>query len=208
MELYFCPMTCSLATRIALYELDEPATFHQVNVVTKKMEDGGDYFQINPTGQVPALRTREGVLLTEGPAVLQYVADLKPERGLTPKAGTLERYQLQQWLNYISTEVHKQVFYTIFSPKWPAEAKVFAREQVAPAKYEFLSKHLDGREFLLGPGFTVADAYLVTTLSWCGAAGIDLGRWPVMTAYLDRMKTRPAVGRAITEERALREKMR
>lgn len=208
MELYFCPMTCSLATRIALYELDEPATFHMVNVVTKKMADGGDYFQINPTGQVPALRTREGVLLTEGPAVLQYVADLKPERGLAPKAGTLERYQLQQWLNYISTEVHKQIFYTIFSPLWPAEAKVFAREQVAPAKYEFLSKHLDGREFLLGTGFTVADAYLVTTLCWCGAAGIELGRWPVMKAYLDRIKARPAVGRAITEERALREKMR
>ncbi|KFE63969.1 glutathione binding-like protein [Hyalangium minutum] len=207
MELYFCPMTCSLATRIALYELDEPATFHMVNVVTKKMADGGDYFQINPKGQVPALRTREGVLLTEGPAVLQYVADLKPERGLAPKAGTLERYQLQQWLNYISTEVHKQIFYTIFSPQWPAEAKVFVREQVAPAKYDFLSKHLDGREFLLDTGFTVADAYLVTTLNWCGAAGIDLGRWPVMKAYLDRMKARPAVGRAITEERALREKM-
>jgi glutathione S-transferase len=203
MELYFCPMTCSLATRIALYEIDEPATFHVVNLMTKKLGDGQDYFQINPKGQVPALRTHEGVLLTEGPAVLQYVADLKPERGLAPKAGTLERYQLQQWLNYIATEVHKQVFYTIFSPRWPAEAKVFVREQVAPAKYEFLSKHLDGREFLLGTGFTVADAYLVTTLCWCKAAGIDLDRWPVLTGYLERHKARPNVARAIKEEFAL-----
>jgi len=203
MELYFSPMTCSLATRIALYELDEPASFHPVNIRTKQLADGGDYLRINPKGQVPALRTREGVLLTEVPAVLQYVADLKPERGLAPKAGTLERYQLQQWLNYVATELHKQVFYTIFSPQWPAEAKAFVREQVAPAKYEFLSKHLEGREFLLEGGFTVADVYLVTTLSWCQAGGIELGRWPVMQGYLDRLKTRPAVGRAMKEEWAL-----
>jgi glutathione S-transferase len=203
MELYFTPMTCSLATRIALYELDEPASFHQVNIRTKQLAAGGDYLQINPKGQVPALRTREGLLLTEVPAVLQYVADLKPERGLAPKAGTLERYQLQQWLNYVATELHKQVFYTIFTPQWPAEAKQFVREQVAPAKYEFLSKHLEGREFLLGSGFTVADAYLVTTLNWCQAAGIELGRWPVMQGDLDRLKTRPAVGRAMKEEWAL-----
>jgi len=203
MDLYFSPMTCSLATRIALYELDEPATFHQVNVFKKQLADGRDYFQINPKGQVPALLTREGVLLTEGPAVLQYVADLKPERGLAPKAGTLERYQLQQWLNYVSTEIHKQIFYTIFSPQWPAEAKVFVREQMVPSRYEFLSKHLEGREFLLDGGFTVADAYLVTTLSWCQAAGIDLGRWPVLQAYLERIKARPSVARAMKEEWAL-----
>jgi glutathione S-transferase len=203
MDFYFSPMTCSLATRIALYELDEPATFHQVNIRTKQLTAGGDYLQINPKGQVPALRTREGVLLTEVPAVLQYLADLKPERGLAPKAGTLERYQLQQWLNYVATELHKQIFYTIFTPQWPAEAKMYVREQVVPAKYEFLSKHLDGREFLLDGGFTVADAYLVTTLNWCQAAGIELGRWPVMQGYLDRVRTRPAVGRAMKEEWAL-----
>lgn len=204
MDLYFSPMTCSLATRIALYELDEPASFHQVNHRTKQLASGGgDYLQINPKGQVPALRTREGVVLTEVPAVLQYVADLKPERGLAPKVGTLERYQLQQWLNYVATELHKQIFYTIFSAEWPAEAKVFAREQVAPAKFEFLSKHLDGREFLLGGGFTVADAYLVTALNWCQAAGIGLERWPVLKGYLDRLKARPNVARAMKEEWAL-----
>jgi len=203
MELYFTPMTCSLATRIALYELDVPASFHQVNLATKQLADGRDYLQINPKGQVPALRTREGVLLTEVPAVLQYVADLKPERGLAPKAGTIERYQLQQWLNYIATELHKQVFYTIFTPAWPAEAQLYVREKVAPAKYEFLSQQLEGREFLLDGGFTVADAYLVTTLNWCSAAGIDLKRWPVMQGYLDRLRTRPAVGRAMKEEWAL-----
>jgi len=203
MDLYFSPMTCSLATRISLYELDEPAAFHLVNLRTKQLADGQDYLQINPKGQVPALRTREGVLLTEVPAVLQYVADLKPERGLAPKAGTLERYQLQQWLNYVATELHKQIFYTIFSPQWPDEAKMYVREQVAPARYDFLSKHLGGRQFLLDSGFTVADAYLVTTLTWCAAAGIDLGRWPVMQGYLDLLKARPNVARAMKEEWAL-----
>ncbi len=203
MELYFSPMTCSLATRITLYELDEPASFHQVNLATKQLVAGGDYLRINPKGQVPALLTREGVLLTEVPAVLQYVADLKPERGLAPKARTIERYQLQQWLNYVATELHKQVFYTLFSPVWPAEAKTFVRDQVAPMKFEFLSKHLDGREFLLDGGFTVADAYLGTALNWCSAAGLDLERWPVLRGYLDRLKARPSVARAIKEEWAL-----
>jgi glutathione S-transferase len=203
MELYFGPMSCSLATRITLYELGESASFHQVNLGTKKLVAGGNYLEINPKGQVPALRTREGVLLTEMPAVLQYLADLKPEQGLAPKAGTLERYQLQQWLNYVATEIHKQIFYTIFIPQWPVEAKTFVREQVAPVKFEFLSKHLDGREYLLGEGFTVADAYLVTALNWCPAAGIDLERWPVLRGYVDRLKARPNVARALKEEWAL-----
>lgn len=203
MELYFSPMTCSLAVRIALYELGEPASFHQVNHRTKQLVAGGDYLAINPKGQVPALRTREGALLTEVPAVLQYVADLKPELGLAPKAGTLERYQVQQWLNYVATELHKQIFYTIFSPQWPAEAKLYVREHVAPEKFDFLSKHLDGREALLGAGFTVADAYLVTALNWSRAAGIDLDRWPVLTAYVERHKARPNVARAMKEEFAL-----
>lgn len=203
MELYFAPMSCSLATRIALYESGLDATFHQVTLSTKQTADGRDYLTINPKGQVPALRTASGDILTEGPAVLQYVADLAPGSRLAPAAGSPERYRLQQWLNYISTEVHKAVFYMIFSPASPPEVKAFARESLAPARYDHLSAHLADRDFLLD-GFTVADAYLVTTLNWAVPAGIDLARWPVLAAYRDRLMQRPAVARAVGEESSLR----
>lgn len=203
MDLYFAPLSCSLATRIALHELGRPAGFHQVTLSTKTLADGSDYLAINPKGQVPALRLDDGTILTEGPAVLQYVADLDPARGLAPPAGSLERYQLQQWLNYIATEVHKAVFYMLFNPACPPEGKAFARDVLAPARYDLLSRHLEGRDFLLG-GFSVADAYLVTTLNWAAPGGIDLKRWPVLAAYRERLLQRPAVARAVGEELALR----
>lgn len=204
MDLYFAPLSCSLATRIALYESDQPAHFHQVVLSTKRTTSGEDYLAINPKGQVPALRTDDGRFLTEGPAILQYVADRAPASGLAPAAGSFERYEVQQWLNYVGTEVHKQVFYTMFNPTIPAEAKAYAREQALPARYDFLSRHLDGRAFLVGDRFTVADAYLVTTLNWAAPAGVDLSRWPVLAAYRERLCARPAVGRALAEELALR----
>lgn len=203
MELYFAPMSCSMATRIALYEFGQPADFHQVTLSTKRVADGRDYLGINPKGQVPALRTDRGDILTEGPAILQYVADLAPASGLAPAAGTLERVRLQQWLNYISTEVHKAVFYMLFNPASPPEAKAFARDVLAPARYDYLSAHLQDRDFLLD-GFTVADAYLVTTLNWAAPGGIYLSAWPVLVAYRDRLMQRPSVARAVAEEAALR----
>ena len=198
MELYFAPLSCSLATRIALYEGDIPVRFHQVELATKRTTDSRDYFAINPKGQVPALITDDGSILTEGPAVLQFVADLKPESALAPPAGTAARYEPQKWLNYIATEIHKGVYYLIFNPAVPAEAKTFARESVA-GKYDFLSTHLAHRDYLLD-GFTVADAYLGTTLGWAQPGGVDLARWPVLIRYLTKLRERPAVARAMQDE--------
>ncbi len=200
MDLYFAPLSCSMATRIALYESGLDANFHQVVLTTKQTTDGADYLAVNPKGQVPAMLTPDG-LLTEGPAVLQYVADRAPAARLAPPAGTRARYLLQQWLNYIATEIHKGVFYLIFNPAVPAEAKAFAREAVVP-RYRFLSEHLADRPFLLDE-FSVADAYLVTTLGWAAPAGIDLAAWPVLAQYAQRLRERPAVARAMQEELAL-----
>jgi glutathione S-transferase len=203
MELYFAPMSCSLATRITLYEAGIEADFHQVELATKRTKAGVDYLTVNPKGQVPALRTDSGTIITEGPAVLQYVADLKPESGLAPPAGSPDRTTLHIWLNYISTEIHKAVFYAMFNPATPPEMKAFARASL-PAKYDYLSNHLAARSFLVGDKFTVADAYLVTTLGWAMAARIDLSPWPILTSYRDSIMQRPAVGRAFAEEAELR----
>ncbi len=197
MELYFAPLSCSLATRIALYEAGLDADFHQVVLSTKRTSDGRDYLAVNPKGQVPALVTDDGIL-TEGPAVLQYVADLAPHARLAAPAGTFQRHQLQQWLNYIATEIHKGIFYLLFNPAVPAEAKGFARSLV-DVRYRYLSAHLDNRSFLLDD-FSIADAYLVTTLGWAAPAGIDLAAWPVLTRYAAALRARPAVARALQEE--------
>jgi glutathione S-transferase len=204
MDLYFAPLSCSLASRIVLYESGQDAGFHEVVLSTKQTKDGRDYWAINPKGQVPALVTDDGDILTEGPAVLQYLADRAPDAHLAPPAGTLERTRLHQWLNFISSEVHKGVFYLLFNPAVPAEAKEFARDML-PARYDVLARHLEGRDYLVGEDFTAADAYLVTTFGWAQAAGIDLTPWPVLVAYRDRIMARPAVGRAVAEELALRQ---
>lgn len=204
MDLYFCPMTCSLATRIALYESGQEADFHQVTLSDKTIVGGGDYRAVNPKGQVPALRLDDGHLLTEGPAILQYVADRAPESKLAPPAGSLARYELQSWLNYVAAEVHKQVFYVIFSPESPDAARDHAKTVLAPRRYDHLEARLAEREFLATDDFSVADAYLTTTLNWTRNAGIDLKPWPAVTAYHKRMTARPAVARAIAEEMALR----
>lgn len=202
MELYFVPMACSLATRIVLYEIGEGERtgFHRVKLTTKLLEDGSDYLAVNPKGQVPALRLDDGTLLTEGPAVLQYVADLKPEAGLAPPAGTLGRTRLQAALNFIATELHKLVLAQIFTPGMPEEAKVFARDEVAPKKFALLARELEGRDYLLDSGFSVADAYAFFVLTLAPVAKVDLTPWPVLKAYYDRVAARPAVARALAEE--------
>lgn len=203
MDLFFAPLSCSLASRIAIYEAGLDARFHQVVLSTKRLTTGENYLDVNPKGQVPALMTADGAILTEGPAVLQFIADSAPASGLAPPAGSMSRYTLQQWLNYLSTEVHKAVFYTMFNPASPTVAKEFARDQLLPVRYRFLSEHLDGRAFVLD-AFTVADAYLVTTLNWAAPAGVDLAKWPVLEAYRNRLMERPAVSRAMGEELELR----
>jgi glutathione S-transferase len=192
-----------MASRIAFYEAGIDARFHQVVLSTKRLTSGEDYLAYNPKGQVPALKTPDGTILTEGPAVLQFIADSAPASGLAPPAGSIARYTLQQWLNYIATEVHKAVFYAMFNPATPPEAKAFARDQLLPVRYRFLSEHLKDRPFVLD-GFTVADAYLVTTLNWAAPAGVDLASWPVLDAYRNRLLERPSVARAVSEELALR----
>jgi glutathione S-transferase len=200
MELYFSPLACSLATRIALYEAGAEAKYRQVDLRAKRTDDGSDFLAINPMGQVPVVRADSGELLTENPVVLQYVADRFPDSGLAPKSG-IERYRLQQWLNFVTSELHKLVFNLLFDPTGTEEIKAFALRQ-AEKRFAHLDKHLDGREFLLDR-FTVADAYLVTVLNWTKSVGIDLAKWPAVLAYYKRLLNRPAVAKAVAEEFAL-----
>ena len=202
MDLYFSPMSCSLASRIALHEAGVEARFHEVVLTTRRTRGGADYLAINPMGQVPALVLEDGEVLTEGAAVLQYIADRAPEAGLAPPPGAMARTRLQQWLNYIAVEIHRTVFHPLFNPGPPPEAMAYARSVVG-VRYDLVSRHLEGREYLVGERFTVADAYLTTTLMWARAAGIDLAPWPVLGAYRKRMLARPAVARAVSEEMAL-----
>jgi glutathione S-transferase len=199
MELYFAPLACSLATRIALYESGQDATYHQVDTRTKRLADGSDFFAVNPMGQVPTLKTDAGWLLTENPAVLQYVADRRPESGLAPTGD--DRYRLQQWLNFITTELHKVVFIPLLDPKAPESAKAYAKEKMGP-RMARLERRFSESAFLLDR-FTVADAYLVAVMNWAVHLKIDLGQWPALAAYYQRMHARPAVARAFAEELAL-----
>jgi glutathione S-transferase len=197
MELYFAPLACSLATRIALYEAGAEAAFTRVDTKTKRVADGSDFFAVNAMGQVPVLRTDDGELLTENPAVLQYVADRYPRSGLAPQGG-FERYGLQQWLNFITSELHKVVFIPLLDPKAPEGAKSFAREKAGP-RLAYLNDYLEGKDYLLDH-FTVADTYLVTVLNWTKFSGIDLAPYPAIDAYVRRLQQRPSVARAFADE--------
>jgi glutathione S-transferase len=200
MELYFAPLACSLATRIALYEAGEAARYVQANTHTKKLEDGGDLFAINPMGQVPALRLDDGTVLTENTAVLQFVADRFPNARLAPPSG-VERSKLQQWLGFIGTELHKAAFVPLLDDKASEEVKRYSRDKIA-LRMETLQAHLRGREFLLD-SFSIADAYLATILNWASATQVDLKQWPEVHEYHQRMLERPSIARAVGEEFAL-----
>jgi glutathione S-transferase len=200
MNLYFAPMACSLATRMALYEAEAEAQFTCVDTRSKRVEDGSDFLAVNPMGQVPALRTEDGSVLTENTAVLQYVADRFPEARLAPPSGS-ERARLQQWLGFIGTELHKALFVPLLDPKAPAEVKAYARDKAA-LRLGILQKHLATREFLLDR-FSIADAYLATVLNWTQFSGVDLSAWQAVGAYHQRMLKRPALARAVAEEFAL-----
>lgn len=200
MDLYFAPLACSMATRIALYEAGATANFRQVDTRSKREADGSDFLAVNPMGQVPVLRTDDGELITENPVVLQYVADQYPESGLAPQGG-MPRYRLQQWLNFITSELHKLVFSPLLDPRGIEGAKSYAHDKVAQ-RLAYLNTHLTGREFLLDR-FTVADAYLVVVLNWTRFAGVDLAQWPAVQNYFQRLRERPSVARAMDEELAL-----
>jgi glutathione S-transferase len=202
MELFFSPMACSLAARIALYEAGQNADFTPVTLSTKRTGDDRDFWQVNAKGKVPVLRLDDGTLLTEVPAVLQYIADLAPASGLMPAAGTPAHYQTVMWLTYVATELHKQVFAQIFTPDFPAEVKANGR-RLLESRLDHLNANLEGRETLVDGGFTVADAYLMTALNWCRAIKLRLDPWPALKAYQARHMQRPAVARATAEEFAL-----
>lgn len=199
MDLYFSPLACSLASRIVIYEAGADAAFHRVDTRAGRTADGADYRRINPKGLVPALRTDEGEVLTENAAILQYLADRFPDAGLAPQG--FERYRLQQWLSFIGSELHKHVFTPLLSPKSDEAAKALAREAAAE-RFAYLDEQLDGREYLLDT-FTVADAYMAAVLNWAQAVKFDLAAYPNVVAYRDRIRSRPAVARALGEEFAL-----
>jgi glutathione S-transferase len=197
MELFASPMACSLASHIAVIEAGLPVKVRFVE--NKKTDDGGDYLTVSPYGYVPALRLDDGRVLNEGASVLQYLADRKPETGLAPAWGSDERYQLIDTLHYLGTEVHKRVFYNIFSTTVPAEAKEAATAELGPT-LEAIASRLGDREVLVGDRFTVADAYLLTLLNWAVFLKADLGKWPALQSYHRRHLQRPSVVRAMGVE--------
>ena len=199
MDLYFSPLACSMATRIALYEAGVAANFLEVDPKTKKVRnDGSDFTAINPLGLVPALRTDDGLVLTENAAILQYVADRFPQAGLGT-ASSLERSRLHQWLCFIGTELHKGLFVPVLDRNAPPEMKTYVLGK-GLSRLDYLENYLKDREFLLDH-FSVADAYLVTVINWTMATPpIELAKWPTVKAYYDRLRARPSIAKAIAEE--------
>ena len=202
MKLYYSPGACSLAPHIALREVGLPHALVKVDLAAARTEHGADYRQINSKGYVPTLELDDGQRLTEAAVLLQYLADRKPEAGLAPASGTMERYRLQEWLNFISSEIHKG-HGPLWSPANPEDQKERARKRLA-GRYDWLAGRLEEREYLMGKQFTVADAYLFTVLNWGQWTGIDIARWPVLKDYLARVAARPKVREALQAEGLLR----
>ncbi len=202
MDLYFSPLACSMATRIALYEAGHQAHFIEVDPKTKRVQnDGSDFLRVNPLGLVPTLRTDDGVILTENAAILQHVAEQLSDSGIGAKPG-IERAKLQQWLCFIGTELHKGLFTPLLSKTAPAEVKAWTLEK-GLSRLDYLNNYLEGREFLLDH-FSVADGYLVTVINWTMATPpIDLAKWPNIKAYYERTRARPSIAKALAEEFAL-----
>jgi glutathione S-transferase len=198
MKLYFSPGACSLSPRIALTEAGLPFDTVRVDTKTKETVGGGNFLDINSKGYVPALQLDNGDVLTEGPAIVQYIADQKPASGLAPTAGTMARYRLQELLNFITSEIHKG-FSPLFDPTLSDEVKEGFKAKLGK-RFDWLSTQLDGKPYLMGEQFTVADGYLFTTLNWGQWVGIDLARWPVLSAYHARVAARPAVQTALKAE--------
>jgi glutathione S-transferase len=199
MDLYFSPLACSMATRIALYEAAADARYLEVDPKSKKvLQDNSDFRSVNPLGLVPTISTDDGLVLTENAAILQYVADRFPHAGIGAGEG-IARSRLHQWLCFIGTELHKGLFVTLLDRKAPAEVHAYALKKGLP-RLDYLNSYLEGREFLLDH-FSVADAYLGTVLNWTMATPpIDLKKWPAINDYLTRFKTRPSVTKAMAEE--------
>lgn len=198
MKLYYSPGACSLAPHIVLREAGLDFSFEKVDTATRRTAAGRDYLSINPNGYVPALEIEAGLVLTEGPAIMQFIADKAPGAQLAPGAGSLERYQLQSWLNFITAEIHKG-FSPLFKPAMPDAAKALFVEQLGQ-RFDHVERHLAQHDYLVGERFTVADAYLFVTTNWAGYLGISLARWPGIEAFRARVAARPAVQAAMAAE--------
>jgi glutathione S-transferase len=198
MKLYYAPGVCSLSPHIDLEEAGLKHTLVKTDIRAKKIEGGGDYTAINSLGYVPALALDDGTILTEGPAIVQYIADQAPDKKLAPANGTPARYRLQSWLNFISTEVHKG-FSPLFNAQMPDAAKQFARDRLA-TRFAHLDAHLAKNAYLMGEAFSVADAYCFTVLRWTVPTKIDLAPYPNLQAYMKRVEARPGVQAAMKAE--------
>jgi glutathione S-transferase len=202
MKLYYSPGACSLSPHIALLEAGLPYDLVKVDVRAKKLENGDDYLKINPKGQVPALGMDNGEVMTEGPVIVQMIADLAAGKGLAPANGSPERYRLQEWLNFITTELHKN-FGPMFSPVLADDAKAFFKDRVL-GKFKYVDGALAGHDYLMGKQFTVADGYLFTMLAWAERMKMDISDLPNLTAYKARVAARPNVQAALTKEGLLK----
>jgi glutathione S-transferase len=199
-KLYYAPFACSLSPHIALREAGLTFELARVDLRAGTTSDGEDYAAINPKGYVPALRLDNGEVLSEGPAIVQYIADQKPEARLAPAPGSFARYRLQEWLNFISTEIHKQ-FSPMFSPSLPEPQRAHAIKKIK-RRLAYIEAQLKEQAFLLGDGLSVADIYLFVVLRWTRTVRLDISEFPRLTAYLARIAERPAVADALAYESA------
>jgi len=198
MKLYYSPGACSLSPHIVAIEAGIPIELEKVDLAQHKTESGQDYMAVNPKGYVPALRLNDGSVLTEGPAIVQYLADQKPGSGLAPAAGTIERYRLQEWLAFIGTELHK-LFGGLFNKASTEEVKNTTKTNINK-RLAYLNDQLAGRQYLMGGTFTVADAYAFTIVNWTNFVGIDLKAYPNLAAYQARVAGRPKVHETLKAE--------
>jgi glutathione S-transferase len=198
MKLYYAPYACSLAPHIVLRELDLPFELIRVDNTTKRTANDEDFLAINPKGYVAALQLDDGQVLTEGPAILQYLAELRPEANLVPVSATFERVRLQEWLNFVSTEIHGGLGW-LFSSQFPDEVKALIKEKLFK-RFVVLSQTLERQDYLMADGFSVADAYLFTVLRWTSLFGIDLKQWPALARFQARVDQRPGVKAALAAE--------
>ena len=202
MKLYYSPAACSLSPHIVAREAGLKLDLVKVDGKAKTTEKGADYWQINPKGYVPALGLDNGEILTEGPAIVQYLADQAPNAKLVPAAGTFERYRVQEWLYFITSEIHKS-FSPLFKPNTPDAYKAIVKETLA-MRYAYVDKQLAGKQYLTGDQFTVADAYLFTVTRWAAFTHVDLSQFGNVQAFMSRVAARPKVQEALHAEGLLK----
>ncbi len=198
MKLYYSPGACSLSPHIVLNEAGLDFRPVLASTKTKKLADGTDFHTVHAKGYVPVLELDDGQRLSEGPAIVQYIADQVPEKHLAPPAGTMARYRLMEWLNFITSELHKG-FTPLFNPHMPEEAKALYRAKLVE-RFAWVDQQLEGRDYLMGSAFSVADAYLFTVTRWCGFAGVDIAGFANLNGFMARMAARPAVRTALQAE--------